>query len=88
MSPNRGAAIQAITNQNENTRSMFDIINENVQREADESIIADLLRYANVSNWDASGCTIVVPDVYQLDTGMVEASKTVLPGCWGFCVAE
>lgn len=82
MSPNRGAAIQAIVSQEERKRPIFDIMSENARRDWDNMVMRDLFAILDgVSKWELGEQPIHVPCVYQIDTTAFESSN-FLPGRW------
>lgn len=82
MSPNRGAAIQAIVSQEERKRPINDIQNENLQRDFEVMIMDELLRCVReVSRWELHNEPIHISDVYQITSDMINPGN-YLPGRW------
>ncbi len=72
MSPNRGAAIQAIVNKDVNDRDVQNAINK--------LILRDFCVLNSISKWEPSG-VIHVSDVYQINTEMLDPAN-FMPGVW------
>jgi hypothetical protein len=82
MSPNRGAAVQAVVSNENNKRPIFDIMSENANRDRDIMVMRDLfIILDNISKWE-SNTAIHVTDVYQINTENFEVTN-FMPGT--FC---